>query len=302
MQNFILENITGSFGFFVSFESLQLERITTYDTATEFINPYMIARQIRLLRRVEGDMADLVIENLSKKYGDVVALNDVSIRIGTGEVVGLLGPNGAGKSTLLKIVVGILRPTNGSVRLDGIDILEYPEAAKKIIGYVPENASLYTNLTVFEFLTFVGKIRSVASGVLNDKIAGSLKTFDIEEKRNALVGSLSKGTKQKVAIIASTLHDPRFLVLDEPLSGLDPRTQRFVNQWITNTAASGTTVFLSTHNLDIAQEYASKIAIIDHGKIVAMGELDSLRKLANSNEDARLDDVFLKLTEDIAAA
>jgi len=247
-------------------------------------------------------MADLVIENLSKKYGDVVALNDVSIRIGTGEVVGLLGPNGAGKSTLLKIVVGILRPTNGSVRLDGIDILEYPEAAKKIIGYVPENASLYTNLTVFEFLTFVGKIRSVSSGVLNDKIAGSLKTFDIEEKRNALVGSLSKGTKQKVAIIASTLHDPRFLVLDEPLSGLDPRTQRFVNQWITNIAASGTTVFLSTHNLDIAQEYASKIAIIDHGKIVAMGELDSLRKLANSNEDARLDDVFLKLTEDIAAA
>lgn len=246
-------------------------------------------------------MTSLVIENLTKKYGDFLALNGVSINIGSGEVVGLLGPNGAGKSTLLKIIVGILRPTSGSVHLDGIDILQDPEAAKRIIGYVPENASLYTNLTVAEFLTFVGKIRAVTDEELKDKISRSLKTFDIEEKRNELVGSLSKGTKQKVAIIASTLHDPRFLVLDEPLSGLDPRTQRFVNQWIANTAASGTTVFLSTHNLDIAQEYASKIAIIDRGRIVAMGELDSLRKLANSNSDAKLDDVFLKLTEDVAA-
>jgi ABC-2 type transport system ATP-binding protein len=247
-------------------------------------------------------LADLVIENLTKKYNDFVALNNVSIRIGSGQVVGLLGPNGAGKSTLLKIIVGILRPTSGSVQLDGINILKNPEAAKKIIGYVPENASLYPNLTAREFLTFVGKIRAVPDEDLAEKISSSLKTFDIEEKRDSLIGSLSKGTKQKVAIIASTLHDPTFLVLDEPLSGLDPRTQRFVNQWIANTAAKGTSVFLSTHNLDIAQEYASKIAIIDKGKIIAMGELDSLRKLANSNDDARLDDIFLKLTEDIVAA
>jgi len=262
----------------------------------------MIGRQLDPLSSQENIMTDLVIENLSKKYGDVTALNDVSLRIGSGEVVGLLGPNGAGKSTLLKIVVGILRPTSGTVKINGIDILEDPEAAKKIIGYVPENASLYTNLTVLEFLTFVGKIRNVPGEILQEKISSSLKTFDIEEKRDALVGSLSKGTKQKVAIIASTLHDPNFLVLDEPLSGLDPRTQRFVNQWISQTAATGTTVFLSTHNLDIAQEYASRIAIIDHGKIVALGELDSLRKLANSNKDAKLDDIFLKLTEDVAAA
>ena len=264
---------------------------------------YESAMVFYLIRRKGGTvLADLVIENLTKRYGEFTALNDVSIKIGSGEIVGLLGPNGAGKSTLLKIIVGILRPTSGSVKLDGIDILQNPEAAKKIIGYVPENASLYTNLTVVEFLTFVGKIRAVPNDELSEKISSSLKTFDIEEKRNALVGSLSKGTKQKVAIIASTLHEPRFLVLDEPLSGLDPRTQRFVNQWIASTAQSGTTIFLSTHNLDIAQEYASKIAIIDHGKIVAIGKLDSLRKLANSNENAKLDDVFLKLTEDIAAA
>jgi len=242
-------------------------------------------------------LADLIVENLTKKYGDVVALNNVSLKIGSGEIVGLLGPNGAGKSTLLKIIVGILRPTSGTVVLDGIDILNEPEAAKKIIGYLPENASLYTALTVTEFLQFVGKIRAVSDQDLDSKIPESLRAFDIEDKKNALVGSLSKGTKQKVAIIASMLHDPRFLVLDEPLSGLDPKTQRFVNQWITITASRGVTVFLSTHNLDIAQDYANKIAIIDRGKIVAVGELNSLRKMANTKDDARLGDVFLKLTE-----
>ncbi len=247
-------------------------------------------------------MAELIVENLSKKYGEVVALNDISLKIGSGEVVGLLGPNGAGKSTLLKIIVGLLKPTNGSVTFDGIDIIKSPETAKKMIGYVPENPSLYTNLTVTEFLQFVGKIRAVPEDDLNAKISSSLSVFGIEEKRNALTGSLSKGTKQKVAIIASTLHNPRFLVLDEPLSGLDPRTQRFVNQWVGNEASSGTTVLLSTHNLDIAQEYASKIAIIDRGRIVAEGELSSLRKLANSKDDAKLDDVFLKLTEETVAA
>jgi ABC-2 type transport system ATP-binding protein len=250
----------------------------------------------------ETIMAELIVENLSKKYNDIIALNNVSLRIGSGEVVGLLGPNGAGKSTLLKIIVGILRPTSGSVLLDGIDITKSPEEAKKIIGYVPESASLYTNLTVTEFLLFVGKIRGVSDDDLNSKISNSLNIFGIEEKKNALIGSLSKGTKQKIAIIASTLHDPNFLVLDEPLSGLDPRTQRFVNQWIGNTARNGVSVFLSTHNLDIAQEYASKIAIIDKGRIVAVGELNSLRKLANSNDDAKLDDIFLKLTEDVVVA
>ena len=247
-------------------------------------------------------MVNLVIEDLSKKYNDTVALDHVSLRIDTGEVIGLLGPNGAGKSTLLKIIVGILRPSGGSVVLDGIDMAKDPEAAKKIIGYVPENASLYQNLTVTEFLQFVGKIRDVPENILNEKISDALRVFDVEEKKGALVGSLSKGTKQKVAIIASTLHDPKLLILDEPLSGLDPRTQRFVNKWVENTARSGTTILLSTHNLDIAQEYASKIAIIDKGKIVAVGELNSLRKLANSDESAKLDDIFLKLTEDAVAA
>jgi ABC-2 type transport system ATP-binding protein len=243
-------------------------------------------------------MGELTVENLTKNYGDLVALNNVSLRVGTGEVFVLLGPNGAGKTTLLKIVVGILKPTRGTVRLDTYDLVKNPEDAKRIIGYLPENPSLYTGLTVTEFLQFVGKIRNVPDGALEVKIRDALKTFEIEEKKDALVGSLSKGTKQKVALIASSLHDHHFLVLDEPLSGLDPKTQRFVNQWIAGMGQKGVTVLLSTHNLDIAQQYASRMAIIDKGRIVAIGEMEELRKMAKTGSEARLDDVFLKLTEE----
>jgi ABC-2 type transport system ATP-binding protein len=167
-------------------------------------------------------MGELTVENLTKNYGDIVALNKVNLKVNTGEVFVLLGPNGAGKTTLLKIIVGILKPTNGFVKLDGYDIVQSPEDAKRIIGYLPENPSLYTGLTVTEFLQFVGKIRSVPDDQLDARIRESLGTFDIKEKKDELVGSLSKGTKQKVALIASSLHDSHFLVLDEPLNVLDP--------------------------------------------------------------------------------
>jgi ABC-2 type transport system ATP-binding protein len=153
-------------------------------------------------------MVEISIENLTKHYGPLVALDNVSLKIGSGEVFGLLGPNGAGKSTLLKSLVGILRPTSGTIRLGEYDIVADPEKAKKLIGYLPENPSLYTGLTTLEFLQFVGKIRGVADDLLDRDISGSLKSFGLEEKRNSLVGSLSKGMKQKVALIATSLHSP----------------------------------------------------------------------------------------------
>jgi len=212
----------------------------------------------------------------------------------------LLGPNGAGKSTLLKIVVGILRPTSGTVTVAGKDIAKEPESAKRVVGYLPENPSLYTGLTVKEFLSFVGKIRGVSDDLLRGRISEALTTFSLEEKTDALVGTLSKGMKQKVALIAATLHDPGVLVLDEPLTALDPRTQVFVNGWISSQRENGKSVLLSTHNLEIAQDHATQIAIIDKGSIIALGSLESLRKLAGSGKDARLDEVFLKLTKDAA--
>jgi ABC-type multidrug transport system ATPase subunit len=240
----------------------------------------------------------IAIENLTKTYGKVVALKDVSLTVGSGEVVGLLGPNGAGKSTLMKTVVGILRPTSGKVVVAGKDLAEDPDSAKRSVGYLPENPSLYTGLKVREFLSFVGKIRDVADEALASRISDALRTFSLEEKTDALIGTLSKGMKQKVALIASGLHEPHVLVLDEPLTALDPRTQLFVNGWIGSQSKKGTTVLLSTHNLEIAQAYATKIAIIDRGSIIALGDLQNLRKLADAGEDARLDEVFLKLTAD----
>jgi len=227
-----------------------------------------------------------------------VALNGVSLSVGAGEIVGLLGPNGAGKSTLMKIVVGILRPTSGAVSIAGKDVAKEPDAAKRVVGYLPENPSLYTGLTVREFLSFVGKIRGVSDEPLRERISDSLKTFALEEKTNALVGTLSKGMKQKVALIAATLHEPGVLVLDEPLTALDPRTQAFVNGWISSQREKGRTVLISTHNLEIAQDHATQIAIMDRGSIIAIGSLESLRRMAGTGRDARLDEVFLKLTGD----
>jgi ABC-2 type transport system ATP-binding protein len=237
---------------------------------------------------------EIEIGNLTKVYGKVVALNGVSLEVGAGEILGLLGPNGAGKSTLMKIVVGILRPTTGYVKVGGSDVATEPEAAKRNVGYLPENPSLYTGLTVSEFLRFLGKIRDVPDDVLRDKITEALMTFSLEEKTDAMLGTLSKGMKQKVALIAATL------VLDEPLTALDPKTQVFVNNWIAAQGKGGTTVLLSTHNLEIAQDHATKIAIIDKGNIIALGALDSLRRMADAGKDARLDEVFLKLTAETA--
>ena len=251
-----------------------------------------------ILQSGAGVMVEISVENLTKHYGTLVALNNVSLKIDSGEVFGLLGPNGAGKSTLLKILVGILRPTSGTIRLGQYDIVADPEKAKKLIGYLPENPSLYTGLTTLEFLQFVGKIRGVADDLLDREISDSLKSFGLEEKRNSLVGSLSKGMKQKVALIATNLHSPQVLVLDEPLTALDPKTRVSVKDWIGSQTRRGVTTILSTHDLDVAQTHAGRIAIIDHGKIVAVGDIDGLRRMANTKSDAGLEDVFLRLTEE----
>src|SRR5690242_12024562 len=177
-------------------------------------------------------MVEISIENLTKHYGALVALDNVSLRVASGEVFGLLGPNGAGKSTLLKTMVGILRPTTGSIRIGQIDIVADPDKAKKMIGYLPENPSLYTGLTTQEFLQFVGETLRVAADHLDHKIAESRKSFGLKEKRNSLIATPSKDMKHKVALITTSLHHPQVLVLDEPLTALDPKTRVSVKNWI----------------------------------------------------------------------
>ncbi len=241
-------------------------------------------------------MVEVVIQKLTKRYGDLTALDNVSLMITESQVFGLLGPNGAGKSTLLKTLVGILKPTSGTVSVKGHDIVKEPEMAKRIIGYLPENPSLYTGLTTQEFLEFVGKIRGVPDDRLGREISEALNSFSLWEKKDSLIGSLSKGMKQKVAIIATSLHTPEVLVLDEPLTALDPKTRVSVKEWIASQTKKGVTTILSTHELDVAQDHADTIGIIDRGKIVAVGGIESLRKMANADTNARLEDVFLRLT------
>ena len=243
-------------------------------------------------------MAEIAIDNLTKRYGDLTALDRVSLKINSGQVFGLLGPNGAGKSTLLKTLVGILKPTSGTISVKGHDIVKEPELAKRIIGFLPENPSLYSGLTTQEFLEFVGKIREVEDDRLSREISEALNSFSLMEKKDSLIGSLSKGMKQKVAIIATSLHSPEVLVLDEPLTALDPKTRASVKDWIVSQTKSGVTTVLSTHELDIAQDYAETIGIIDRGRIVAVGGIESLRKMANADASARLEDVFLRLTSE----
>src|SRR2546428_10539579 len=238
-------------------------------------------------------MVEISIENLTKHYGALVALDNVSLKIASGEVFGLLGPNGAGKSTLLKTLVGILRPTTGTIRIGAIDIVVNPEKAKKMIGYLPENPSLYTGLTTQEFLQFVGKIRGVPDDLLDREISESLNSFGLEEKRNSLVGTLSKGMKQKVALIATSLHSPQVLVLDEPLTALDPKTRVSVKDWIGGQTASGVTTILSTHDLDVAQTHAGRIAIIDHGKIGAVGGIYGSAPIRTTTNGGGPQDVVL---------
>jgi ABC-2 type transport system ATP-binding protein len=247
-------------------------------------------------------LAEIFIEDLSKSYGEVLALDRVSFSCEHGEIFGLLGPNGAGKTTLLKIVVGLLKPTNGIVRLGGKDIVQNPEQAKQLVGYLPENPSLYTGLTVKEFLQFVGKIRGVGDALISSRIEESLEAFTLAEKKDSLLGSLSKGMKQKVALIASTIHDPSVLVLDEPLTALDPRTQRLVKDWIEARARKGVTILLSTHLMEIAEAYCTQLAIIDKGRIVASGGMDTLREKAAVRSGANLEDIFLRLTGDSVEA
>src|SRR5947199_10161393 len=198
----------------------------------------------------------------------------------------------------MKTLVGILRGTSGTIRIDKSDIVVGPEKAKRVIGYLAENPSLYTGLTTLEFLQFVGKSRGVDDELLEREISESLKSFGLEEKRNSLLGTLSKGMKQKVALIATSLHNPQVLVLDEPLTALDPKTRVSVKDWIGGQTKKGVTTILSTHDLDVAQTYAGRLAIIDPGMSVAVGDIESLRHMANTASDARLEDVFLRLTEE----
>lgn len=241
--------------------------------------------------------SSIVIKDLYKSYGEVQALDGINIDIPTGQIFGILGPNGSGKTTLLKIITSILEPSSGAVTINGFSAIDDPMKIKSITGYVPETPTLYESLTPVEFLGFVGSIRKIDHEVLKERIARFSKAFEIEDSMNNFIGSLSFGTKQKVAIIAAFIHDPDVIILDEGMNGLDPRSARILKNLLLDYVASGRTVIFSTHVLEVAESVCHRMAIIYRGRIVDVGTLKELRESAGA-KDANLEDIFLNMTGD----
>ncbi len=242
-------------------------------------------------------------DHLVKRYGDKTAVNNVTLSVRGGEIFGFLGPNGAGKTTTIKMIVGLLRPTSGVVRVAGCDVVTQPMQAKAASGYVPDEPNLYPKLSARELLRFVGDLYDMEHGQVERRIDELLRLFDLGEAGDDLIDSYSHGMRQKTALAAALMHDPHVLVLDEPTVGLDPKSARLIKDMLRQMADRGAAIFLSTHILEIAERMCDRIGIIDKGELVAVGTMSELR--ASSGGATNLEDVFLGLTggaEDAAIA
>ncbi len=240
------------------------------------------------------------VQRLTKRYGRVQAVDGVSFVARPGEVLGLLGPNGAGKSTTIKAITGLIRPTSGEVRLAGFDVVKEAVKAKAHLGYVPDRPYLYLKLTGRELLRFLGKLRGVSDA--EKKIEGWLDFFSLQDFGNELIEGYSHGMRQKLTFIGALLHEPRVLVIDEPMVGLDPRAAKQVRELMKNYAKQGgRTVLLTTHSMEVAEEVADRVLLVHKGQIAAEGTLNELR-LGVGDEEADLEAIFLQLTEEAIRA
>jgi ABC-2 type transport system ATP-binding protein len=241
--------------------------------------------------------AMIVTNHLFKRYGDKIAVNDVSFQVQAGEIFGFLGPNGAGKTTTIKMIAGLLRPSSGTVRVAGYDVLTDPGRAKAASGYVPDEPNLYAKLTGREFLRFVGDLYGVPRPQAERRIDELLRVFDLTAAGDDTIDSYSHGMQQKTALAAALIHDPKVLVLDEPTVGLDPKSARLIKDILRQIADRGAAVFLSTHILEIAERMCDRIGIINKGQVIAIGTMAELRSMRGAAAGAEsLEDIFLNLT------
>ena len=234
------------------------------------------------------------IEGLKVSYGEYLAVDNLNLNIQKGELFAFLGPNGAGKTTTIKALTGLLNPDSGTIEICGHDMEESPLKAKSLMGYVPDVAVFYEKLTSIEFMKFIGDLYGIDKKILYDNTVELFNTMDLEPFANAQIEELSHGTRQRLAIAASLCHEPEVFVIDEPMVGLDPLHARVVKQELQKRCQNGLTVMMSTHLLNVAEELADRIGIIDGGKLIALGTLEELRM----GKDAEaLEEIFLKLFE-----
>jgi len=237
----------------------------------------------------------LSLKGLNKNYDSFAAVKNLSLQVPAGQLFGFLGPNGAGKTTTIKMISGLLTPTAGTVEIDGHDIVKDPVGAKAVLGLVPDSPVLYKKLTGREFLRFVAELYSVGGDVAGKRIADLLGLLGMTENADDLIETYSHGMRQKTAIMAALVHDPKVVVLDEPTVGLDPRSARVAKDVLKALCARGKTVFMSTHILEIAERMCDRVGIINEGELVAVGSIAELR--AKSEDGATsLEDIFLQLT------
>ena len=237
---------------------------------------------------------------LTKRYGSFTAVDALDLHVPKGELFGFLGPNGAGKTTTLRMIAGILRPTAGTVRISGLDVAADPIAAKRILGFIPDRPFIYEKLTGIEFLRFVAGLYSQDGKVIEHRSRELLALFDLEEWRDELVESYSHGMRQKLIISSALVHKPDVIVVDEPMVGLDPKAARILKDLFREYVRRGHTIMMSTHTLEVAETMCDRIAIIQGGKIRALGTMDDLRS-ASEQGDEGLEDIFLRLTGENAA-
>jgi len=233
------------------------------------------------------------LEHLGKTFGDVIAVDDLSLTVAPGEFFAMLGPNAAGKTTTMKLLTGLVKPTSGRARICGFDIQTHPLEARRQLAYVPDFPFLYDKLTAWEFFRFTGQLFRLPDDLIEANAAALVERFNLGESAARPLESLSHGTRQRIAIVSALLHDPKVFVIDEPMVGLDPQHARVVKDVLKERSRAGMTVLLSTHQLDIAEEMADRIGIIHGGRLIAVGTREELRRQSGQSG---LEDAFLKLT------
>ena len=234
------------------------------------------------------------IQKLSKKFGDTLAVDNLTLSIPAGEFFTILGPNGAGKTTTLKTVAGLLRPTSGKVSVGGYDMAEKNTEAKRLISFVPDVPYVYEKLTGREFLYFIGELYRLDRDYYRDEAERLLKIFYMQDYGNQLMESYSHGMRQKIVICSALITDPRLIIIDEPMVGLDPKSIRLVKDILRTCADRGTTILMSTHTLTLAEEISDRVGIIHKGRLISEGTVEEIKR--SSEETGGLEDIFLKMT------
>ena len=236
------------------------------------------------------------LENLTRLYGSLAAVQDLNLTVQEGELFGFLGPNGAGKTTTIRMIIGLLRPTRGTVSIAGHDVKQEPLAVKRVVGHLAQTPLLYDRLTGREFLRFMGGLYGLGDEKIAARTEHLLALMDLSDKADQLIESYSGGMRHKIGLCGALLHEPPVLVLDEPLTGMDPYSARRIKDLLQELCRQGSTVFLSTHVLEVAERVCDRVGILDKGRLVAVGTMEALRTQAQSSAETTLEDLFLQLT------